>query len=93
MSETESNTLRIIAIREGDLWVAQCLEYDICVQGEDLAQAKRRMKVALEHEARITKEKYGVEYKGIPAAPDFFKALFDGTENKLEDNSDFRIAA
>jgi len=32
--------LSILLLREGDVWVAQCLEYDIAAQGKTIADAK-----------------------------------------------------
>lgn len=93
MSDAATKSVRIVAFKEGDVWIAQCVEYDICVQGSDLAQARRRMTVALDQEARITIEKCGVAYKGIDPAPDYFAAMYDAAEESLATDLDFRIAA
>jgi hypothetical protein len=42
-----TSQIRIIAFREGDQWVAQCLEHDVCVQANDLKTLHARMDVAL----------------------------------------------
>lgn len=85
--------LRFIAFQEGDGWVAQCVEYDICTQGADLTQARRRMNVALRQEAKFTKEKHGEAFKGIDAAPDYFDAMYQAAEESLVGEVDMRIAA
>ena len=85
--------LRFIAFQEGDGWVAQCVEYDICTQGSDLAQAQRRMNVALRHEARFTKERHGEAFAGLDPAPDYFAAMYEAAEASLVGDVDMRIAA
>lgn len=87
-------SVRVVAFREDDAWIAQCVEYDICTQGRDLAQAQRRMVVALRQEARITREKNGEEFKGIDPAPDYFAAMYDAADGaQLQGDMGFRIAA
>lgn len=85
--------LRFVAFREGDGWVAQCVDYDICTQGTDLAQARRRMNVALRCEAEFTEQKNGKAFAGIDAAPDYFAAMYEAAESALVGDVDMRIAA
>jgi hypothetical protein len=85
--------VRVVAFQENEMWIAQCVEYDICVQGKDLAQARRRMTVALTQEAVITTNKHGEPFKGLDAAPDYFDAMYAAAEASLESDMDFRIAA
>lgn len=87
------NSVRVVAFQEDGVWVAHCVEYDICVQANDLAQARRRMTVALTQEAKITQEKHGEAFKGIGPAPDYFEAMFERAEASLQSDMDFRIAA
>lgn len=86
-------SLRFVAFQEGDGWIAQCVEYDICTQGTDLAQAQRRMNVALRHEAIFTQETRGEAFAGIDAAPDYFAAMYESAEASLVGDVDMRIAA
>ena len=57
--------LRIVAFQEGDGWIAQCVEYDMCVQGSDIAQAKRRMTALIRLEADHTMEIHGEPFAGL----------------------------
>ena len=87
-------SVKVVAFREDDAWIAQCVDFDICTQGRDLAQARRRMNVALRQEARITKQKNGKEFVGIDRAPDYFAAMYEAASGaQLEGEMDFRIAA
>jgi hypothetical protein len=85
--------LRFVAFREGEGWVAQCVDYDICTQGVDLTQARRRMNVALRCEAEFTADKHGKAFAGLDPAPDYFAAMYDAAESALVGDVDMRIAA
>jgi len=85
--------LRIVAFQEGDSWIAQCVDYDLCVQGADLAQVKRRMEALIILEADYTSKHLGAPFAGIDAAPDYFSAMFDGAEESLSGDLNFRLAA
>ena len=85
--------LRVVAFQENDSWIAQCIDFDLCVQGKDLAQAKRRMTALIRLEASYTKEKFGDCFAGLDPAPDYFAAMFEGAEESLVGEMDFRLAA
>jgi hypothetical protein len=85
--------LRVVAFQEGDSWIAQCVDYDLCVQGADLAQVKRRMTALIQLETDFTTKNNGALFAGIDPAPDYFTAMFDGAEESLAGEMDFRLAA
>lgn len=62
------NSVRIVAFKEGDIWVAQCLEHDVCVQAADLDTVRARMEVAIEAEKPLGR---------LPKAPARFFELWD----------------
>lgn len=94
MTTTNTDTIRVIAYREGDTWVAQCLEYDISAQGADFETAKRRLAATVNCEAQYTREKHGEAFKGIEPAPSIFAAMFDSLQESLRtDNLEYKIAA
>lgn len=93
MTDATKKSVRVVAFQEGDTWVAHCVEYDICAQGFDLAQVRRRMEVALELECEITMKETGEAFKGIGPAPDIYGAMFDSSETSVTSDFDFRIAA
>jgi len=61
------STLRIVTFMEGDIWVAQCLEHDVCVQASDLDTLRSRMEVAIQAEPLAD----------LPEAPAHFFGLWD----------------
>jgi hypothetical protein len=65
----ENRDIRAVIFQEGDLWVAQCLEYDIGAQAHDLETVQRRLGVAVEIERQTSMEVYGTEFDGIDRAP------------------------
>jgi hypothetical protein len=62
------STLRIVTFKEGDIWVAQCLEHDVCVQAGDLDSLRTRMEMAIQAESPLEK---------LPQAPAHFFELWD----------------
>jgi hypothetical protein len=76
-----SQAIRVIAFKDGDCWVAQCLEHDICAIAGDLETLQYRLEVAVEAERALCNEK-GLDLDSLPVAPQYF---FD----KWERRSDF----
>ena len=61
--------LRVLVFREGEAYVAQCLEKDICVQGKDLEQLFKRLSGTLYLE---------IPHMGdIPSAPNKFLEMWE----------------
>ena len=62
------STVRFVTFKEGEIWVARCLEHDVCVQATDLDSLGSRIEMALEAEAPLDK---------LPQAPSHFFELWD----------------
>jgi hypothetical protein len=73
----EISQIRAILFREGDLWVAQCLEYDIGVQAPDLAQLSERLHIAIGAERKESIARNGTAFSGIDPAPHRFFEMWD----------------
>ena len=73
MSETKIEKIRVVIFSEDDQWVAQCLEYDICVQAGDLDDIPGRLSVAV----RLEEEAHQGDLSKIGKAPKHFFALWD----------------
>ena len=61
-------TIRIIAFKEGEIWVAQCLEHDVSAQAADLDTVRARIEVAIQAESPLDQ---------LPQAPAHFFELWD----------------
>ena len=72
----EVRAIRVLLAREGDYWVAQCLEYDIGAQARDLDELRKRLIVALEAERQESFRRHGKPFAGISPAPGYFHELW-----------------
>lgn len=73
-----STQIRVIMKHDGDLWVAQCLEFDIGAQAESPEDVQNRLNVALKAELQISVEMTGEPFGGIDPAPKHFFDLWEG---------------
>lgn len=78
--------MRVLIIREGDMLVAQCLEYDICTSASDLNTLNARLKGLIECYRSESLRVEGTEFKGLDAAPQEFHKMWDDAM-KFEDGS------
>jgi hypothetical protein len=76
--------IRAVAFREGEWWVAQCLEYDLATQArrlEDLPQELRRL-LAVQVAASL---ECGVEpFYGFSPAPRRFWEMYERSKSRVE---------
>jgi hypothetical protein len=63
-----TDTIKVLIFKEGDLWVAQGIERDICVQAYTLEDVQINFEVAV----RLESECEGGIMR-IPAAPEYFQ--------------------
>jgi hypothetical protein len=70
-------SIRVIAFKEGDVWVAQCLEFDIGAQAPNEVILRERLAAAVELEAEMSRQINGEAFAGIGRAPQKFFALWD----------------
>lgn len=76
-------SLRVLTFKEGDAWVAQALEYDICVQAPDEDELVRRFELTLECEMQECENRGEGDFLGsIPPAPKYFRDLWMKNESK-----------
>jgi hypothetical protein len=94
----EIGQIRVLVTKEGDYWVAQCLEYDIGAQARDPNDLPKRLMAALEAQRQETIKRHGRPFAGINRAPDhFFEAwdkrnrMFKPTELKLSDDPQIAV--
>jgi hypothetical protein len=80
-------SLRVVVFREEDLYVAQCLEHDICVQADSLPKLQKRFEATLRLE--------GDDLDLIDPAPPRFHDLWASAEAlESEDaQTEMRLAA
>ena len=71
-----SEQIRVVVFQEGDLWVAQCLEYDIGAQGADLDELQDRLMAVIDAERTESIERNGRAFAGIDPAPQHFQDMW-----------------
>jgi hypothetical protein len=86
----ESDGIRAVIFQDGDLWVAQCLEYDIGAQAHDLDTVRRRLGLAIEIEQRTSMEVHGKEFAGIDRAPTCFFEMWEKRLRAFETKSEIK---
>lgn len=75
----QTEAIRVVVFREGDLYVAQCLEFDIAAQGNDIESVLDRLELTLKEECALSLDGGGSidrPFTDIPAAPNFFHGLW-----------------
>jgi len=69
----ETPEIRVVLFREGDMWVAQCVEYDIGAQGKDLADVVQRLQVTLNVEVQESIARNLPPFSGIDRSPSYIE--------------------
>ena len=65
-----------VAFQQGDLWVAQCVEYDIAAFAKSLPDLPRALKRALAANLCVNADLKRTGLESIPAAPERFRLMF-----------------
>jgi hypothetical protein len=83
-----TTSVRAIIFQDGNLWVAQCLEYDIGAQARDPETVRLLLEAAIEIERRTSIEVHGREFAGIDPAPARYFNMWESQSRALRPNSD-----
>jgi hypothetical protein len=68
-------TVRVVVFREADVYVAQCIEYDIATQAKDLSTLIERLDLTIDAECAMSRERGEAPFANIPPAPNYFHDL------------------
>ncbi len=74
--QQRSVKLSVLLLQEGRAWVAQCLEHDLCVQGESDAEAKERFAEVLGLQLADDILSGREPLSGIPRAPKTYWKMY-----------------
>ncbi len=69
--------LRVVILKEGDTWIAQCVEYDIGAQAKDLDELQSRFEAVFEAERAESVRVHGEEFAGIEPAPTLYAEMWE----------------
>lgn len=81
----DSNPIRIVVYRDGEAWVAQCLEFDIGTQAESPNELRDRLDDVIAMEAAISAKYHGKPFAGIDPAPQRFFDMWDSCESDVQE--------
>ncbi len=73
-----------VIFREGEHWITQCLEYDICVQAKSLEEVHGNFARAIIENAVVCVELGKEPFETIDAAPKKFWDMFSEAKLKIE---------
>jgi hypothetical protein len=70
-------TISAVAFREGDVWIVQCIEYDICTQAKHASAVPAAFKQAIIEHIAIAHHLGKPSFKGLRPAPARFREMFE----------------
>jgi hypothetical protein len=76
--------LRAIVFKEGNFYIAQCLEYDICAQAGDIDAVLDRLDLVIETEFELCCEKGAQPKDCIAPAPNYYHELWEKRSLNIE---------
>ena len=83
-SHEQSLRVNVVAFREGDLWVAQCIEYDISARSDTLPKAVTAFRRAFAANLAANQELGRKALDGVPSAPQRFRQMFESAKSVQE---------
>lgn len=90
MGQTYTFQVSVLLLREGEVWVAQGLEYDIVGQGKSLKEAIKAFERTCVGQIAIDVEHGSRPLEGIEQAPAEIWEMFDGA-HRLTERKPFRL--
>ena len=72
--------LSVLLLKEGESWVAQCLEHDIAAQGKTANDAKHALEKTIAGQGFLDLKSGVSPIVNIKPAPDYYRNLFDKAE-------------
>lgn len=81
---TQETFVRVIVMKDGDDYIAQCLEYDICANASDVESALKRFVTKFSFERNFSIERNGSPFAGIDRAPDEYFDMWVDCSDKGE---------
>lgn len=92
--KSSMTALKISAIlfQEGEVWSAQCLEYDIATQADSLPNLRYELERVIFSHIAASAELGRKPFEGLPPAPRRFWVMFEKSKTRVEgDDIPFRL--
>jgi len=92
MDKAKNDGLRVVVFKDGDTFVAQCLEHDICAQAPDLKTLRHRMDATIDAERDHARGAGKSLAESVGPAPDRYVAMWEKAWGSQDDSTDVRLA-
>jgi hypothetical protein len=76
--------LRVLLVKKADVWVAQCLEYDITAQGKEIDDARKSFERVLLAHVMSDRDANRKPLDGVPPAPADVREMFASSKRLAE---------
>lgn len=76
MNTEQQLMVRVLVFREGNSYIAQCLEYDIAAQGKTVPEVKAAFERTIIGQIILDRRRGKKPLEGIPAAPEAYEEMF-----------------
>ena len=84
--------IRILVFKDGDIYVAQCLEVDIAACADSVNRLRENIVGTIDAYRQETIERHGVAFQGIEPAPQEFHDMWDSANKFEQGANDFDMA-
>lgn len=92
MSKAKTNDLRVVVFKDGDMYVAQCLEHDICAQAADIKTLRHRLDAAVDAERDHARQMGKTISDSLAPAPEHFLEMWEKSWGAQTESGDTRLA-
>ncbi|SRR6266446_330076 len=82
--------LRVLFVKTGEVWAAQCIDYDIAAQGNSVREAKRAFEKAIIGQILFDIRRERPPLSDFKPAPAAYRAKFDEAE-RLADTAPLKL--
>ena len=88
MAESFSVTINAVIFRDGEDWIVQGIEHDICAQGPTVSEARRAFEQSVIGTALFGAAKGSAPLSDIPPAPEEYRAMFERADVSINSTND-----
>lgn len=83
---SNNSPLRVVIFREGEAWVAQCVDYDIAAQAPTPEKLFQRFDMTVDAHLKENEHRGRKAFEGIPEAPERYEDMWARHAGKITPN-------
>jgi hypothetical protein len=84
--------LRVVVLKEGNYWLAQALERDLCARADSLDKVKARFALLVELEREYSRQHGKAPFDSIDPAPKHFHDMWEQRSTFVQKYKDLDLA-